>query len=633
MKRSSSLGSNNATRIFGYDVFISFALGAPARGTHSYASDLARRLRELDFTVFFSEDEASPGDRLDSTLLNALLRSRVLVVIANHGTLEEPRWVRKEVEAFRNRYPERPVVPINVSNALQEADLIQQTREWLPFEDTIWVDETSDALTEGIASDDLVKRLALTPAGRSSNTKWRWLVRLVISSLIVLSLTAVGFAVSANRQRKQAVTNLVEANRQKGIAETNLTEATRQKGIAETNLAEANLQKGIAEKNLTEANRQKGIAEEQTVAAEQQTRFAQAASFTGAARSSVESSPETAALYAIEGLRLAKDNAAQQGVAEQLLRLALSHLTGRTFRGADRFDDGTEQRIRRGVAETAITGDGKLVAAGTGAGQLYVWRVSDGVASSVPVAAFYTSAHEWKKFFSITFDSIDTVGFAYGEHWLLIHASSGEVRAFDVRRNFAEISLPSEWKNAGSLTISPDGKSVAIVSQNRRSVTLWHMGVSDEPMGLPVTLRRFPTTVSGVSYSADGQRLVVRYDMREFSVVSITNAQRQEISLPEPESYLNASDITYSREEPEREVTEISPNGQYLLASKVVSSDYVQPQRLGAIWDISGARPCFCRSLLAGLTLCPALHLARTGAGLRWVVTVGWSCGIWNVVH
>src|SRR5215471_8186028 len=55
---------NSAARFFGFDVFISFALGPPPRGTQSYASDLARRLRERDFTVFFSEDEASPASGL-----------------------------------------------------------------------------------------------------------------------------------------------------------------------------------------------------------------------------------------------------------------------------------------------------------------------------------------------------------------------------------------------------------------------------------------------------------------------------------------------------------------------------------------------------------------------------------------
>lgn len=41
------------SRLFGYDIFISFALGPPPRKTHSYASNLARRLRERDFALFF----------------------------------------------------------------------------------------------------------------------------------------------------------------------------------------------------------------------------------------------------------------------------------------------------------------------------------------------------------------------------------------------------------------------------------------------------------------------------------------------------------------------------------------------------------------------------------------------------
>jgi hypothetical protein len=36
----------NWPRIFGYDFFISFKLGPPPLGAQSYASDLARRLRE-----------------------------------------------------------------------------------------------------------------------------------------------------------------------------------------------------------------------------------------------------------------------------------------------------------------------------------------------------------------------------------------------------------------------------------------------------------------------------------------------------------------------------------------------------------------------------------------------------------
>jgi TIR domain len=165
---------NFASRVFGYDLFISFALGPPPRGTHSYASDLARRLRECDFTVFFSEDEAAPGEQLDSTLLNALYRSRTLVVVANRGTLQEPRWVRQEVETFRSRHPDRPIIPISVGGALQDATLADQTRQWLAFDNKIWLDESHDAVAQGIASDEMVARLAMVPAGRAHVAqKWR----------------------------------------------------------------------------------------------------------------------------------------------------------------------------------------------------------------------------------------------------------------------------------------------------------------------------------------------------------------------------------------------------------------------------------------------------------------------------
>ena len=204
---------NNAARVFGYDVFISFALGPPPRGTHSYASDLARRLRERDFTVFFSEDEVSPGEQLDSTLLKALLRSRTLVVIANRGTLQEPRWVRQEVEQFSSRHPERPIIPISIGGALQDATLAEQTKQWLKFEDKIWLDEPDEAVAQGIASEELVTRLALAPAGRSSNVKWRWVVRTVIAVLLVLTTVAIGVGIYAQKQK-------LAAERQASIAES-----------------------------------------------------------------------------------------------------------------------------------------------------------------------------------------------------------------------------------------------------------------------------------------------------------------------------------------------------------------------------------------------------------------------------
>jgi WD40 repeat protein len=197
-----------ASRLFGYDIFLSFALGPPPRGTHSYASDLARRLRERDFSVFFSEDEAPPGDQLDSTLRNALLRSKTLAVIANRGTLQEPRWVQKEVEEFRKYHPDRPVITINVGGALQDPMLAESAQKWLGYEGKIWLDESEEAVTTGIASNPVAERLATAPARAKSNVKWRWVRN---GAIVVLAALAIGLGIAAkiaNDQRDRAINAL-----------------------------------------------------------------------------------------------------------------------------------------------------------------------------------------------------------------------------------------------------------------------------------------------------------------------------------------------------------------------------------------------------------------------------------------
>lgn len=178
-----------SARLFGYDLFLSFALGPAPRGTLSYASDLARKLRESDFTVFFSEDEAPPGEQLDRTLRRALLRSKSLVVIVNRDTLKEPRWVREEVLEFRKHHPTRPPVTVNIGGALQVPELARSAEEWLAWQGTIWVDETDTAASNGIASTAVVDRLATAQHYRRSNRKWRWLAWSVSVALVTLTIS------------------------------------------------------------------------------------------------------------------------------------------------------------------------------------------------------------------------------------------------------------------------------------------------------------------------------------------------------------------------------------------------------------------------------------------------------------
>lgn len=193
-RRRKTAHANFAARLFGYDFFIYFALGPPPRGTQNLASDLARRLRERDHTVFFSEDEAPPGSPLDATLRRALHHSRVLVVLVNPETLRSPRWVRVEVEEFRRRYPARPVIPVNIASALQDAVLGVEAQAWLPFRDHIWIDADGAAAEAGLADDALVDRLVTAPRHMRANVAWR---RLVGGSMALLALLTAGLSVTA----------------------------------------------------------------------------------------------------------------------------------------------------------------------------------------------------------------------------------------------------------------------------------------------------------------------------------------------------------------------------------------------------------------------------------------------------
>ena len=137
--------------------------------------------------MFFSEDEAPAGNQLDDTLKRALHRSRILVVIANRGTLADPRWVRAEVEEFRRRHPERPIVPISIDGALQDPALAEAAQAWLAFRDRIWIDDSAEAGDAGLASDAVVERLATAPNAVQSAARWR---QLLVGLVVFFALLA-----------------------------------------------------------------------------------------------------------------------------------------------------------------------------------------------------------------------------------------------------------------------------------------------------------------------------------------------------------------------------------------------------------------------------------------------------------
>lgn len=208
-RRAATPQSSFAAKCFGYDIFLSFALGPPPRGTQSFASDLSRRLRELDFTVFFSEEEAAAGSKLKPTLSNALRRSRALVVVANAEMLADPGWVRTEVVEFHRTHPQRPIIPIFIDKPLKDTALAEKIREWLPYEGNIWIDDSGGSVKEGIVSKEAINRLATAPRYRKANSRWRWLASAVIAALLAL-LVGLGVATFVARQEQRKAEEATE---------------------------------------------------------------------------------------------------------------------------------------------------------------------------------------------------------------------------------------------------------------------------------------------------------------------------------------------------------------------------------------------------------------------------------------
>ena len=265
-KRRDGPYTDLATRLFGFDFFVSFALGAPPRGTQPYASDLVRQLRERGFAVFYSEDALPPGRSLTSDLTRALDRSKALLVICNRATLLEPRWVRQEVEHFRRGKTERPVVPICLDASFQGTDV--PWSGWLPHRSAVWLDEAPDAAASALASAGVVDRVSIYRRVWNARRKWHMFQTAVVVALTT-GLVLTGMALSQARQSAEsALASQGVAERAQRAAEAKEAEAQGARQEAQRSAESA-----LLAQNDAQSSEERAVAEAQrAVRSEAETR-------------------------------------------------------------------------------------------------------------------------------------------------------------------------------------------------------------------------------------------------------------------------------------------------------------------------------------------------------------------------
>ena len=265
-KRRDGPYTDLATRLFGFDFFVSFALGAPPRGTQPYASDLVRQLRERGFAVFYSEDALPPGRSLTSDLTRALDRSKALLVICNRETLLEPRWVRQEVEHFRRGKVERPVVPICLDASFQGTD--EPWSGWLPHRSAIWLDEAPGATASSLASIGVVDRVSIYRRVWNARRKWHMFQTAVVVALAT-GLLLTGTALSrARRSAESALASQGVAEQAQRAAEAKEVEAQHARQEAQRSAESA-----LRAQRDAQASEERAVAEAQSaVRSEAETR-------------------------------------------------------------------------------------------------------------------------------------------------------------------------------------------------------------------------------------------------------------------------------------------------------------------------------------------------------------------------
>src|SRR5262245_7723830 len=232
---------------FGDDVFISYARGDAT----AYALGLANALTAREISCFLDQWGTPPGDELPHTLLVALRRSTMFVLVGTErAAASEP--VRHEVEAFIGCG--RPIIPIAIGSALEQSP-------WFPtIRGLSLARESESALRTGVPTETVISRIVNAEGFTRRNKRLRKAFWSTVG--VIAILLAIGGILLAYQSRRVA-TQTARANDATATAERATADAKTARDAA-----------AVAAQDQKRAEEQTAAAESLRTRAESQAKAA-----------------------------------------------------------------------------------------------------------------------------------------------------------------------------------------------------------------------------------------------------------------------------------------------------------------------------------------------------------------------
>lgn len=183
--------------MLGYDIFISYRRSDGS----AYAEKLWRDLKAAGIAPFLDRDETPGGAQLTPSLMRALRRSRMLLVLLTPDVLDS-EWVQQEVETF-SCFRGRAIVPVNIDNYIGRHNL-DGTR-LARLKDYSWIEETREGLESGVPSETVLAEINRGFRKVRVRSISRFITLAVMAGLALAALIAYAQMRTAQRETEVAL--------------------------------------------------------------------------------------------------------------------------------------------------------------------------------------------------------------------------------------------------------------------------------------------------------------------------------------------------------------------------------------------------------------------------------------------